>query len=535
MNNAIYFFIIAILFYSCASEVAPTGGPKDTTPPAVVESVPGNLSTNFSSDMITITFDEFFQLNNYKQKLLISPPLEEEPDVYIKGKKLIIKLKDQLLPNTTYRFFFDDAIADYNENNPLKNFTYIVSTGNSIDSMSVSGTVKDAFTLKPVKDAMVFLYDDLSDSAFVSKRPYYVAKTDENGNYTINNIRDTVYNIFSIIESDKSLNYNLPTEQIAFNNSPIRPSDTVSMPLELMMFIQEDSIQAISFNESNLNYASFGYKIQPTSPEIVFLDDMDFDPIIEYNINKDSVKIFVKDIDTLNLIAIDNLQTIDTLKFVVSSDKMIEKFKFNISNSGRNVLHHDSLLLSFNNLIDSILIDSAQVVISIDTIVDTTYQKMKYLSEINKVMIDTPLEKGASYNITINDSTFIDINGHYSSNHVWDAKIVDEDDLGGFVLKMVPDSTYTSDYNYIVKLLDANNNQKVANRIATLHANDTTTLTYKGLSSGKYSCLIIEDSNNNGKWTSGDYSHKRQPERVFYTNQVEVKDKFDIEEIIIIK
>lgn len=535
MNNAIYFLIIAILAYSCASEVAPTGGPKDTTPPAIVESVPDNLSINFNSDVINITFDEFFQLNNYKQKLLISPPLEKEPDIHIKGKRLIIKLKEQLIPNTTYRFFFDDAIADYNENNPLKNFTFTVSTGDFIDSLSVAGTVKDAFTLKPVKDAMVFLYDDLSDSAFTNKKPYYIAKTDENGNFTINNVRDTVYNIFSIIESDKSLNYNLPTEQIAFNDFPIHPLDSTIMPLELLMFIKEDSTQAISFKESNLNYASFGYKIPPIAPEIVFLNEMEFEPIIEYSINKDTVKISTKNIDTLNIIAIDNKITIDTLRFVVSSQRMIDNFKFNISNSGKNVSDDDSLLLSFNNLIDKILIDSAQVIMSIDTIVDTTYKKMTYLDSINKVMINTSLETGASYNITICDSTFTDINGHYSKKHIWDAKIINKDDLGGFVLKIVADSTLTSDHDYIVKLFDANSNQKAANKVVRLMQNDTTTVTYKSLSSGKYSCLIIEDNNGNGKWTSGDYSHKRQPERVFYSNQVEVKDKFDIEEIVIIK
>ncbi|MBP5782536.1 MAG: Ig-like domain-containing protein, partial [Bacteroidales bacterium] len=153
---------ISVLLSSCANEVAPTGGPKDETPPKVLKYSPEIYSTNFKEKTIEITFDEFFQLNNYKSKLLISPPFKNEPTFTVKGKKLIINLKDNLIPNTTYKIFLGDAIVDYNESKPYPNFSYIFSTGESIESLTLSGTLKDAYTLKPVENAYIFLYKDLS-------------------------------------------------------------------------------------------------------------------------------------------------------------------------------------------------------------------------------------------------------------------------------------------------------------------------------------------------------------------------------------
>jgi len=181
-------FLSAILMLThCAQPVAPGGGPKDEQPPKVVKYEPDDFSTRFSSDKFSMTFDEFVQLDNINQKVLISPPMDKMPDFKLKGKSLVVKFNEALKENTTYTIFFGDAIVDITEKNPLKENTYIFSTGDKVDSMSMSGTVIQAVDLKPAEDVFVMLYKTNIDTIPVDSlplvaKPFYLSKTDKNGN-----------------------------------------------------------------------------------------------------------------------------------------------------------------------------------------------------------------------------------------------------------------------------------------------------------------------------------------------------------------
>ncbi|MFO7827113.1 MAG: Ig-like domain-containing protein [Bacteroidales bacterium] len=217
-------FLIAILFLisSCAKIVAPTGGPKDEEPPTIISSNPQNYSVNFSDDQIKIEFDEFIQLKDLNQNLIVSPPLEETPEVTVKGKTLNIEFLSELKDSTTYNIYFGSSVQDYNEGNPIENFQYVFSTGAYIDSLSIEGKVLNAFNLIPEEDVFVMLYSDFSDSVPMKKIPEYISKTDEEGFFRINNIRNEKFKLFSLRDANKNYLYDLNNEGIAFSDSVVQ-------------------------------------------------------------------------------------------------------------------------------------------------------------------------------------------------------------------------------------------------------------------------------------------------------------------------
>ena len=183
--------LTAFLAQRCANAVAPTGGPKDETPPKVVAAVPENHSTNFNVKKIEITFDEYISLENANQNVLISPPLNEKPDFKLKNKTVIVKFKETLAANTTYTINFGSAIKDLHEGNPLKDYVYSFSTGNHIDTLCMAGKVLNAEDKKPVENVYVSLYAadrDNLDSLPMSIKPNYITKTDKEGHFRLDGL-----------------------------------------------------------------------------------------------------------------------------------------------------------------------------------------------------------------------------------------------------------------------------------------------------------------------------------------------------------
>ncbi|MFI5164899.1 MAG: Ig-like domain-containing domain, partial [Bacteroidia bacterium] len=204
LKYCFYFLLFTFYFLleHCAQIVIPGGGPRDATPPRVVKYMPDSAATNFNTKTIAITFDEYIQLSDLQRELTISPPMNIQPDVKYKGKTLLIELKDSLQKNTTYCLNFGSAIRDFTESNPKTNFQYIFSTGSFIDTLKLSGTVKNAFDLKSEKGILVMLYDTYNDSVPYKKLPSYFAKTGDDGSYTIRNIRPGNYKAFALKDAN---------------------------------------------------------------------------------------------------------------------------------------------------------------------------------------------------------------------------------------------------------------------------------------------------------------------------------------------
>ena len=215
------FTIVLIIIAGCANQVAPSGGPKDITPPTVLDYEPDSASVLFTAKTISIKFDEYVILNDVFNQISISPPLNETPDYKLKGKTLTISIKDTLKPETTYTINFGQAIKDNTAGNVKENFTYVFSTGSYIDSLQVSGKVVDLLTAAPATKAYVVLYYEPTDTSFTTTKPYYFAKTDVSGNFLINNIKSGSYKLYAIEDQNFNYFYDLPNEKIAFQTSTL--------------------------------------------------------------------------------------------------------------------------------------------------------------------------------------------------------------------------------------------------------------------------------------------------------------------------
>lgn len=199
-----------------------TGGERDEDPPEVISSEPENYSVNFEGQEIEITFDEFIQLNNINQELIISPPLENRPVVRLKNKSILIELENELKENTTYTLNFGEAIKDNNEGNELTNFEFVFSTGDYLDSLSLGGKILRAFDLEfPEEPVNIMLYTDLSDSVVFREIPLYIGKSGKEGTYRINNLRADTFKLFALKDVNNNFLFDLPNEQIAFLDTSI--------------------------------------------------------------------------------------------------------------------------------------------------------------------------------------------------------------------------------------------------------------------------------------------------------------------------
>ncbi len=216
--------IATLVLAACASIGSPDGGPYDVTPPKVIKSQPANRSVNNKDKKLTIYFDEYIVLENASEKVVVSPPQIEMPEIRTSGKKIQIILHDTLKNNTTYTVDFSDAIVDNNEGNPMGNFTYSFSTGTNIDTMEVSGTILEAENLEPIKGMMVGLYADLSDTAFTTQPFSRVSRTNGSGKFNIKGVAPGKYRIYALQDMDANFIFSQKAEKIAFDTIVIEPS-----------------------------------------------------------------------------------------------------------------------------------------------------------------------------------------------------------------------------------------------------------------------------------------------------------------------
>lgn len=231
------FFIVSLLYIiaigntGCGQVGMPTGGSKDTIPPRLVNASPAFKSTNVTRNSITLTFNEYVDLKDPQTNVLISPLPKKQPAVDFKLKTVTIKLKDTLLPNTTYSINFGNAIVDNNEGNPLKGFVYVFSTGNQIDSFTLSGKVIIAETGKTDSTLLALLYRKTDDSAVHKTKPDYVARLSGDGSFTFVNLPAGSFNVYALKDGDGGKTYNSKKEMFAFTGNAV----TVSAGTEPVM------------------------------------------------------------------------------------------------------------------------------------------------------------------------------------------------------------------------------------------------------------------------------------------------------------
>lgn len=269
MKFRFYSIVFAvILLASCANRgIGPQGGPKDSIPPLPLHSDPEIGALNFKGKRIEVTFNEYLQLDNVANNLLMSPPQQTPPDVKARGKKLVIQFQDTLRDSTTYTLDFGDAVCDYHEKTPLHHFSFYFSTGDEIDTLEATGMVYDAMTLNPVYGVLVGIHSEMDDSAFVTQPFLRIAKTDSTGFYRIGNIHPGTYRIYGV--EDMSRDYRLTVgESLAFQDEPIEISA-----------IMTEELQAVADSLDTLNIGGFDRQL--------------LDSLITDTLMPDSVKAFM--------------------------------------------------------------------------------------------------------------------------------------------------------------------------------------------------------------------------------------------------
>jgi hypothetical protein len=552
------------LLMQCANPVTPEGGPRDTKPPVFLKAEPPQYTTNFDQDRIRVYFNEFILLKDVNSQLIISPPMQKNPDIKIKGKSVVIDLNEPLIENTTYSFFLGDAIVDLTENNPVSNFRYVLSTGDILDSLSIDGKVFDAFTNEPAEGVDVMLYLDNNDTIPIDSlpylvKPYFISKTDKSGKFNLTNLPDREFKIFGLKDQNTNLIYDQPIEAIAFKDEMISPyylppkiiqdttlkdsiqADTTNFlppkkdPVELALFINKDTTQKL-IKATLLKEAQviFVFKNPAQDPEFNPLFPIaDMGEILwEENKTKDTVTFWLNRpiLDTLRYEVVENDVILDT---VIIETKIEErgrrgkkeeeqvqaiKMKFN-TKSGRLDLNRD-LTINFDYPLQSwdttgmFLIEEA----------DTLVPELVFPDEIQKkAVVKHKWEPAKSYTLIIPDSAFFSIAGHSHDTITKNFTTGAIEDYGNLFIDI---KVTEAGLNHIIQLIK----EKSIIEEKNLTQDEQVSFTY--LLPGSYSVKVIYDYNNNGKWDTGDYLKKIQPEEVnFFPSEITVRANWDIEEL----
>ena len=527
---------MAFLAQRCANAVAPTGGPKDKTPPEVVEAVPENNSINFIGKKIEITFDEYVTLENANQNVLISPPLSQKPDIKLKNKTVVVKFKEDLALNTTYTINFGSAIKDLHEGNLFKDYVYSFSTGDRIDTLSITGKVVDVTEKKPVENVYVSLYAadrDNLDSLPMSTIPNYITKTDKQGNFSLNGIADKRYLLFALKDVNSNLYFDLPNEEIAFFDTLV-PAN--SNNLTLYMFGETDSTQVLlekKLIEEGLLRFVFRHpakdaiimtpEMLPDSFNLVTMHSSDYDTVLWYFTPhvKDSLWVQVKYDTTIN----DSSRY--SLKFKEQENKkrgrQPEKLKVSNNLVGQGgLIPGQDLILEFSEpIVLYQMRDSA--VFKRDT---TVYYNQLAFEQADdeglQYRLTTPFSVDSNYSFTIPDSVFFSIRGRTNNSIQVDFHILNDDEYGNIYITVVP----PKGMKQVVVQLTNESGKVLKQEIITKKQE----VMFDYLMPAKYKIQAILDADGNGKWSTGNYHHLLQPETILeYQDPLEIKAGWDID------
>lgn len=565
----------AFLAQRCANAVAPTGGPKDNTPPRVVEAVPENRNTNFNGKKIEITFDEYITLENANQNVLISPPLTEKPDIKLKNKTVVVKFKESLAANTTYTINFGSAIKDLHEGNPFKDYVYSFSTGDHIDTLSIAGKVLNTEDKKPVENVYVSLYAadrENLDSLPLSIAPNYITKTDKEGNFSLNGLADKKYLVFALKDVNSNLYFDQPNEEVAFLDSLVAASypqtlmpkvmdtmavdstamkvdsvavgltasrvfDQNALNLTLYMFAEVDSTQMLLekklieegllrfvFRHPAKDAAIMTPEMLPDTFNLVTLHSPNYDTVQWYfspNV-KDSLWVQVK-YDTVI-----NDSTRYSLKFKEpggSRRRKREAEKLKVTNNlvGRGALIQGrDLVLKFSEPIVSYAMrDSA--IFKCDTLL--YYDRLAFEKADDdglKYRLTTPFSADSSYSFEVPDSVFWGIRGRTNGRIKVDFHALKDDEYGNIYITVMPPEGMKQ---VIVQLTDESG--KVLKQEIVTKKEE---VMFDYLMPAKYKLRAILDADGNGKWSTGNYHRHTLPETILeYKDALEIRAGWDID------
>ena len=587
----IYIFVLAVfvmLFEHCARIPGSiSGGPKDEIPPHFERSIPPNYSTNFSARRIEMTFDEFLQLKDANNQFYSSPPITKKPEILLYSKTVRVKLKEPLLPDITYTFDFGTSIADLNEGNVATGFMYVFSTGDHVDSLTLTGRILNAFDLKPKdKDdktaTWVMMYNDLSDSAVYKQTPTYIARADQSGFFTFSHIRPDTFRIFALRDMNSNLLFDMPTERIAFldtlivmnqqfYHSPETPvatsyntpdsikekyPDLLHVDIMLYQFEEEPSKQyRKAYERKESNKLRLVYSL-PVDLDSIDVDIVEYDPAgkwyeLETSSKNDTLDYWLTDTslisrktlmlhlysprtDSLNRL----IYTHDTLKFTFEEPKQSAPSRTtrreqkgeeqkqkprpavetmiittNVKNNGTMDLFDRLQLIASQPIKNT---DPTKIILreQYDTLkMPVAFTFARDSVNARKAWIDWKLKEDTRYFLTIDSMSFASIYGVFNDSTGITFSTQKEDFYSS--LEITFDSIPCP---LVIQALKGDKEDLV--KQVRINEGNVATLDY--LKPDNYKIKLIYDRNGNGKWDTGNYLEKVQPEKVDYFSEPEV-------------
>ena len=570
-----YLLAALAIVAACAKIGSPAGGPRDRIPPVVLETIPQNRSLGFRGNKIIITFDEYVQLDKISEKLMISPPLHKKPEVAIRGKSIIIQYEEELRDSTTYTFYFGDAIRDLNEANILNDYQFVFSTGSVIDSLSITGNVMNSPELDPVEAALVLLYSDLSDSAVIKDLPAYITKTNKQGYFRIDNIREGRYRLYSLSDDDNSKTFNNQGEKFDFLNSIITitaehnyipvpvdtvpaapaptapgakaPADTsrITGEYRLYMFTPEKKLHYLTSTSRDLQY-QLRYILSLPPDSLAFRIDIPGISGDSYFTERsrlnDSLTVWLTD---STLYSQPEINTLITYPFTDSTGAINEKtdtvlmrflkpkvppkvkvrktpydLKSNIFSGGLNPGQRISFVspTPFREP-DTTKIRLYEIIENKRITQPFSFENDASRSWI--IYLNAKILQGKTYLFTADSAAFGNRWGEVSDSTGNRFSIRKDDSFGTLKLNI---SNFEG--SRIVQLLSKDEKQL----IAQLKMPADGKAEFKMLDKGIYRVRVIYDLNSDGRWTTGDFLTGRQPEPAsFFPAEIEIKENWNVD------
>ena len=534
LHKQLLILLLLLLLFGCAKKGNPTGGYKDTIPPLMINASPKNKTTLFKSEKIVLTFDEYFKLNDLNQQLIISPPIAEdkytiEPQSSI-SKKIKIEFTDSLslAKKTTYTFNFGSSIQDNNESNKLPFFSYTLSTGEIIDSLFLKGKVSDAYEAESEKFVSLYLYpidSTHNDSTIYLKKPFYVASTLDTILYRFENLRKDNYQIIAMKDYGQNYLYDQGIDKIGFIDKEILlPGDSI---YNFKIFKEQSHFFWDLPKYINDHHIIFGYYGVPEENPIELITPVPdgFESFTTKERGKDTLNFWFPEIEA------------DSLQFALKTKD--STYNINIKFYKPTL---DSLVIKpvqdrFLNLNDTLKFMSSLPI---------TELNREFIDVNNKDSIKLPfelildknkdyfqlyfdLEPNDKYSISILPNAFKDLWGATNDtiNLLLNTRAFDY--YGEVNLKL---NWEIKEQDFILEIMNLEN--KVIRRV--LKRNSLDIYNFKLLEPSNYRARIILDNNKNGKWDTGNYLKKIQPERVIYFNDtIEVRANWEMNETFILK
>ncbi len=529
--------LIVVLSLACARQNSPTGGEKDVTPPMVLQYDPPVFTTGFSENRFELEFDEYIQVKNLSEQLIISPPLSKPPEYTLRGKKLIIEWEDTLKENTTYQFNFGSSVADITESNANTDLLYVFSTGSFIDSLAVKGRFQMAQDNIPIEGAAVMLYRNTEDSLPLTTNPDFFALTNANGEFYLRYLPEGEFKLFVITEESSNYRYDGPPERIGFleGTVPSAISDSTLNEWLIAGFMEDDTTQYVSSRESfDYGFYSVSFNLPVEDPQIKFIEPETQREFVSFNyLNEegDTLKSWLtqtgegfEEIEEIDVLLYDGRSFYDTSAWYPEIDpKFRQKPDLKVSsNLERNSLgRYDDVMLSFSNPIADF--DTSYITLLEDSIPIKPEEIRESLSNLNLFFL-FDAKSDSRYQLILDEGAVVDVFGVYNDSIDFNFSLEDAEYYGN-VTVFLNDSLLPTEENPIYEFSTESGKVLSSGRL-----NESNELVFENLNPGKYEFQITLDRNGNGKWDTGNYELMVQPERrILYSEPIEVRSNWDLE------